>query len=83
MATFFFQDTLQHQLVFQLILFFFFRKHFKWIYILVIWSVLFMFSRLYLAAHFPSDIITGATIGFCIGVLFVKLAKLVMKKFAI
>jgi len=57
-----------------------FRKQFKWVYILFLWSGLFMFSRLYLAAHYPSDIITGAAVGFCVGLLFVKLTKLVMKK---
>jgi len=60
-----------------------FRKQFMWIYILVIWSVFFMFSRLYLAAHFPSDIITGATVGLCVGLLFTSLTRLVMKKLTI
>jgi len=51
------------------------RKQFKTIYILIIWALLFMFSRLYFAAHYPSDIVTGAIIGFVIAKLFVYLVK--------
>jgi len=46
-------------------------RGFKTIYILIIWAFLFMFSRLYLAAHYPSDIIIGAIVGFVIAKLFV------------
>jgi len=51
------------------------KKQFKAIYILIIWALLFMFSRLYFAAHYPSDIVTGAIIGFVVAKLFVYLVK--------
>ncbi|MFD0963414.1 phosphatase PAP2 family protein [Pseudofulvibacter geojedonensis] len=51
----------------------FFRKIFQPVYIVIIWAFLFSFSRLYLAAHFPSDILTGAVVGFFIAKLIVKL----------
>lgn len=50
-------------------------KQFKTIYVLILWALLFMFSRLYFAAHYPSDIIAGAIVGFLIAKLFVFLVK--------
>lgn len=50
-------------------------KQFKLIYVLVLWTMLFMFSRLYFAAHYPSDILTGAIVGFLIAKLFVLIVK--------
>jgi len=50
-------------------------KQFKAIYILILWALIFMFSRLYFAAHYPSDIVTGAIIGFVVAKLFVSLIK--------
>lgn len=50
-------------------------KQFKTIYVVIIWSLLFMFSRLYFAAHYPSDILTGAIVGFVIAKLFVFIVK--------
>jgi len=51
------------------------RKQFKTIYMLIIWALLFMFSRLYFAAHYPSDILTGAIVGFLVAKLFVYLVR--------
>jgi len=50
-------------------------KQFKAIYILILWTILFMFSRLYFAAHYPSDILTGAIVGFLVAKLFVFAVK--------
>jgi len=50
-------------------------KKFKVVYVLVLWAILFMFSRLYFAAHYPSDIITGAAVGFLIAELFATVVK--------
>jgi len=48
----------------------FFRKRFKWIYLLFIWPVIFSYSRIYLGLHYPSDILFGAMCGFLWAVLF-------------
>jgi len=50
-------------------------KQFKAIYILILWTILFMFSRLYFAVHYPSDILTGAIVGFLVAKLFVFAVK--------
>lgn len=50
-------------------------KQFKTIYILILWAILFMFSRLYFAAHYPSDIVMGAIVGFLVAKLFVFAVK--------
>jgi membrane-associated phospholipid phosphatase len=34
-----------------------------------------MFSRLYLAVHYPSDILVGIIVGFTIAKLFVRIVK--------
>ena len=52
------------------------RKQFKWIWLLLIWALIFSYSRLYLAAHYPSDILVGAIMGF----VFARLAVYIIKK---
>ena len=41
--------------------------------LLVIWSVLICYSRIYVGKHFPLDIIFGALLGFCIAFIVYKL----------
>lgn len=56
------------------------RKHTKWIYLLLIWPILFAYSRVYLGVHFPLDITVGMGLGILIGISFYKLSKLALKK---
>jgi undecaprenyl-diphosphatase len=51
----------------------FLRKHFKNIYLLFLFPLIFAYSRIYLGLHFPGDIITGYIFGILYGVLFYKL----------
>jgi len=51
------------------------HKQFKLIYVLILWSVMFMFSRLYFAAHYPSDILVGILVGFLIARIFVFIVR--------
>ena len=53
-----------------------FRKHYKWIYFLVLFPLIFGYSRIYLGVHFPLDIATGYILGIILGTLFYKLLKL-------
>lgn len=53
------------------------RKKIKWIYLLILWPVLFTFSRMYLGVHYPLDILAGSIVG----VLFAYIFYLMHQKF--
>ncbi len=55
-----------------------YTKHIKWVFL---FPLVFAYSRLYLGVHFPIDILTGASIGVCIGFTFYKLFSIVEKKY--
>lgn len=46
------------------------KPYFKQIRFLIIWPILFAYSRVYLGVHFPLDIFTGMYIGMFEGLLF-------------
>jgi len=46
------------------------KKHYKHAYILFLFPILFAYSRIYLAVHYPIDIIVGMVLGFLIALLF-------------
>lgn len=56
------------------------RKHFKYIYFLVLWPLLFAYSRIYIGVHYPIDIFIGMLIGMGIGYLFYKIALVILRK---
>lgn len=49
------------------------RKKIKWIYILLLWPVLFTFSRMYLGVHYPLDILVGSIVGILLAYVFYKM----------
>lgn len=51
------------------------RKSLPQIGLLVIWPLLFMYSRLYFGVHYPSDILTGILIGILIGIAFHRICN--------
>jgi len=56
------------------------RNHFKPIYLVLVWPILFMYSRVYLGVHFPIDVIGGMFLGVLIGYSFYKFSLLVLPK---
>ena len=56
------------------------RNHFKPIYLVLIWPLLFAYSRIYVGVHFPLDIITGMFVGIGIGYGFYFLSNIIGKK---
>jgi len=57
------------------------RKRHSWIIpVMVIYSVLIMYSRVYLGVHYPGDVIGGAILGIIIGWCCYQLFKLINKR---
>ncbi len=56
------------------------RSCFKKIYFLILFPLLFGFSRMYLGVHFPIDVFIGYISGFLFGLLFYKLYSLLESK---
>ncbi|GAA4974741.1 phosphatase PAP2 family protein [Algibacter aquimarinus] len=51
------------------------------IFILLFWSAVVAYSRIYVGVHYPIDILCGMTFGAISGFIFYKLAKYLLQKF--
>ena len=51
------------------------------IFILLFWSAVVAYSRIYVGVHYPLDIVCGLTFGAISGYLFYKLSQLLLKRF--
>jgi undecaprenyl-diphosphatase len=51
------------------------------IFILLFWSAIVAYSRIYLGVHYPLDVFCGLTFGAISGFLFYKLANYLLKRF--
>ncbi|TBN04890.1 phosphatase PAP2 family protein [Hyunsoonleella flava] len=51
------------------------------IFILLFWSAVVAYSRIYVGVHYPLDIICGMTFGAISGYLFYKLSQYLLKRF--
>ncbi len=49
------------------------RSRYKWIPLVLVWPLLFSYSRIYLGVHYPLDILVGALVGTSFAVFFYKL----------
>ncbi|WP_111707297.1 phosphatase PAP2 family protein [Lutibacter citreus] len=49
------------------------KKYYKLSYLIFLFPILFAYSRIYLAAHFPLDILFGAILGYFIAVIYYKI----------
>ena len=50
------------------------------LFIMILWSLVVAYSRIYVGVHYPLDIVCGLTFGALSGFGFYKLAKFVLKK---
>lgn len=56
------------------------NKYVKYIYIILIWPLLFAYSRIYLGIHFPLDVFSGILLGISIGFIFYFITQYLLKK---
>jgi len=56
------------------------KNNFKYIRFLLIWPILFAYSRVYLGVHFPLDIFIGMLLGITEGYIFYFLATSALRK---
>ncbi|MEM6721391.1 MAG: phosphatase PAP2 family protein [Bacteroidota bacterium] len=59
------------------------KQSLPWIRLLVLWPILFMYSRLYFGVHYPSDIFTGMIVGILIGIAFHRICNACIVKLRI
>jgi undecaprenyl-diphosphatase len=57
------------------------KSFFKPIYLVLIWPLLFAYSRIYLGVHYPLDVLCGSILGIFIGYFFYKINVLFLSKF--
>lgn len=57
-----------------------FRKHYKLIYLMILFPLVFGYSRIYLGVHYPIDVSCGYIAGICVGYGFYKLFQLLHLK---
>ena len=59
-----------------------FKKHSKiWLAFLIIWALIVGYSRIYLAVHFPLDVLTGFIIGTIYGLLIYSVTTFAFRKY--
>jgi len=56
------------------------RKNYKLIRLLILWPLMFAYSRIYCGVHFPIDIGLGILLGITIGLVFYRLSQLFLLK---
>ncbi len=57
------------------------RKKYKWIYLVYIWPILFVMSRIYVGVHYPLDLLVGALVGILFAFLFYRIYIMAGRRF--
>lgn len=65
-----------------LFLFLFLKRYYKYAFFIFLFPLIFAYSRIYLAMHFPLDILAGYAFGLLTGTLFYQLFKYIEIKYA-
>jgi undecaprenyl-diphosphatase len=51
------------------------KKQYKYLFLIFLFPLLFAYSRIYLAAHFPTDILFGMFLGYLIAIFYFRILK--------
>ena len=62
------------------ILYWVLKSHYKYAMLLFLFPILFAYSRIYLAVHFPIDILFGMVLGYTIALVFYKITEFFVLK---
>lgn len=57
------------------------HRHYKYMYFLFLWPLIFAYSRIYLGLHYPIDILCGFLFGIFSGYLVFKIYQKIQKKY--
>ena len=57
------------------------RNYFKPVYFVLVWPILFFYSRIYVGVHYPVDLFFGMLLGISIGNIFYKISLKFLLKF--
>ncbi|MGH2664962.1 phosphatase PAP2 family protein [Flavobacterium sp.] len=57
------------------------KKHFKYVFLLFLWPLIFAYSRIYIGVHYPGDILAGYVVGATFGFAFYKLYRKTEQKY--
>ena len=58
-----------------------FRKKYKYFWVLILWPLVFAYSRIYLGLHFPTDILAGYTCGVITGYMTYIIYQIIQLKY--
>ena len=57
------------------------KDKYPWIWVVLIWPLLFMLSRIYVGVHYPGDVLVGAAVGIIFAITFFMLYQRSGKRF--
>lgn len=57
-----------------------FRHRYRWMWVLFVWATVMTYTRIYLGAHYPGDILVGLLIGLACGWLGYKVQQWIWRK---
>jgi len=57
------------------------KKFYKYPHLLLIWPILFAYSRIYIGVHYPVDIFVGMLLGIIEGIVFYRISIAFLRKF--
>ena len=71
----FFSGHASNSMATMLFLYLILKKHYKYIFLIFLYPLIFAYSRIYLGVHFPTDILTGCIFGTLFGIVFYTIYK--------